>query len=100
MDRLISEKEAIEAINDYWGEMETPTIDGYINAIKAIPTAEQKIGHWIPKYIAEHPKEFICDQCGYFVNIKYANLPFIDSPYEEYKFCSNCGVRMEVEQNG
>ena len=42
MDRLISEKEAIEAINDYWGEMETPTIDGYINAIKVIPTAEQK----------------------------------------------------------
>lgn len=40
MDRLISEKEAIEAINDYWGEMETPTIDGYINAIKTIPSAE------------------------------------------------------------
>lgn len=40
MDRLISEKKAIEAINDYWGEMETPTIDGYINAIKAIPSAK------------------------------------------------------------
>ena len=40
MDRLISEQKAIEAINDYWGEMETPTIDGYINAIKAIPSAE------------------------------------------------------------
>lgn len=39
MDRLISEKKAIEAINDYWGEMEIPTIDGYINAIKAIPSA-------------------------------------------------------------
>ena len=43
MDRLISEKKAIEAINDYWGEMETPTIDGYINAIKGIPSAEPKI---------------------------------------------------------
>ena len=41
-DRLISEKKAIEAINDYWGEMDTPTIGGYINAIKAIPSAEPK----------------------------------------------------------
>ena len=40
MDRLISEQKVIEAINDYWGEMETPTIDGYINAIKSIPSAE------------------------------------------------------------
>ena len=40
MDRLISEQKAIEAINDYWGEMETPTIVGYINAIKAIPSEE------------------------------------------------------------
>ena len=40
MDRLISEQRAIEAINDYWGEMETPTIDGYIKAIKAIPPVE------------------------------------------------------------
>ena len=40
MDRLISEQEAIEAINDYWGEMETPTIDGYINAIKTIPSTD------------------------------------------------------------
>lgn len=40
MDRLISEQKAIEAINDYWDEMETPTIDGYINVIKTVPSAE------------------------------------------------------------
>lgn len=56
---------------------------------------EPKTGHWIPKYIAEHPKEFVCDQCGYFVNIKHSNLPFIVSPYEEYKYCPSCGASMK-----
>lgn len=94
MDRLISEQKAIEAINDYWGEMETPTIDGYINAIKAIPSAEPKTvlysgdgyadGHMVYD-MAE------CPNCGYEYDYgdKDWGLPF----------CPSCGQKLNWERS-
>ena len=73
--------------------------DEMVQGIKSILSLiPNKVGHWIPKYKAEHPKEFVCDQCGYFVNIENTNLPFVDSPYDEYKFCPHCGCHMEIER--
>ena len=87
MDRLISEKKAIEAINDYWGEMETPTIDGYINAIKAIPSAEPNTGHWI---IIDDCEKFIakCSECGQIEDSRMIG---------KYAYC-HCGARMVEPQ--
>lgn len=90
MDRLISEKKAIEAINDYWGEMETPTIDGYINAIKTIPSAEPKTGHWIFHYdIYSKDGWYECSCC-------HTEEAF------NTNFCPDCGAKMveksEVKQ--
>ena len=98
MDRLISEQKAIEAINDYWGEMETPTIDGYINAIKGIPSAEPKTGHWISMYTEKqsHTKDGMvsesvrCSECDEWLTAS--------DEYACYgRFCPNCGARMESE---
>lgn len=89
MDRLISEQKAIEAINDYWGEMETPTIDGYINAIKSIPSVKPKMGHWIYDRTRDWDGEckYECSKCGMGSDVDYA-------------YCMRCGARMECEQNG
>lgn len=98
VDRLISEKKAIEAINDYWGEMEKPTIDGYINAIKAIPSTEPKTGHWIvgrifpTKVGDENLIEYRCSECDRMIRCTESQLV-------NYPYC-HCGARMESEQNG
>lgn len=77
MDRLLSEKAVIEALQNRIGESIT-------DCIKAIPSAEQKTGHWIYK-----PKTdlSICDKCGsYCPQDKYGRI--------ETNFCPNCGCRM------
>ena len=53
---------------------------------------ERPHGHWIG--IDEEPHEdYECDSCGYVVSTFTANI----KPSDEYKFCPNCGARMEVE---
>ena len=37
-DKTISLNAAIEAINNYWGEMYKPNIDGYIECLKQLPS--------------------------------------------------------------
>ena len=63
-------------------------------AILDLPSVqpEPKTGHWIA--IDEEPHEdYECDKCGYTVSTYTANI----EPHTEYKFCPNCGVKMEVE---
>jgi hypothetical protein len=101
MDRLISEQKAIEAINDYWGEMETPTIDGYINAIKAIPSAEPKTGHWIDYDCNEDKYDKIkCSECGHSFIVDSYHWCDIGFTEDDLKYCPNCGADMRGEQNG
>jgi hypothetical protein len=84
MDRLISEQKAIEAINDYWGEMETPNIDGYINAVKAIPPAYK--GMTNGEVIKAVFPNFHTDEMSHTVWVGYDAMSFHrdwwDSPYE------------------
>ena len=81
MDRLISEKKAIEAINDYWGEMETPTIDCYINAIKAIPSAEpceDTISRKSIKHKLQEHHDFFVNAYGGFSNLPQNDKSRVD----------------------
>jgi len=56
---------------------------------------EPKTGHWIG--IDEEPHEdYECDRCGYVVSTYTANI----EPHTEYKYCPNCGAKMEVKDNG
>lgn len=51
-----------------------------------------KTGHWIG--IDEKPHEdYECDNCGYVVSTFTANI----KPHTEYKYCPNCGAKMESE---
>ena len=53
---------------------------------------ESKTGHWVG--IDEEPHEdYECDICGYMCSTFTANI----KPSEEYKYCPNCGCRMESE---
>ena len=71
----------------------TLTVDETVKAIKNLPSVrsqEPKTGHWIG--IDEEPHEdYECDKCGYVVSTYTANI----EPHTEYKFCPNCGARME-----
>ena len=62
-------------------------------AIKALEQ-EPKTGHWIG--IDEEPHEdYECNRCGYVVSTYTANI----EPHTEYKYCPNCGAKMqEVEE--
>ena len=56
------------------------------------PYSEQvpKIGHWVS--IDEEPHEdYECNRCGYVVSVYTANI----EPHTEYKYCPNCGLKME-----
>jgi hypothetical protein len=51
---------------------------------------QPKSGHWIG--IDEEPHEdYECDKCGYVVSTYAANI----EPHTEYKYCPNCGAKME-----
>lgn len=50
----------------------------------------QKTGHWIE--IDDYPHEdFECDCCG-------GKVYGTEEPYEEYKYCPNCGAKMEGDK--
>lgn len=54
---------------------------------------ETQTGHWIG--IDEEPHEdYECDKCGYVVSTFTANI----EPHTEYKYCPNCGAKMESEE--
>lgn len=69
-------------------------LNQFIDWVEDAPTIEpgQKTGHWIPwkAYYGKDRKswsdELKCSKCGY----KWGD--------EEYKFCPNCGARMEREE--
>lgn len=52
-----------------------------------------KTGHWMA--IDEEPHEdYECDKCGYVVSTYTANI----EPHTEYRFCPNCGAKMEEQK--
>lgn len=77
MNRLLSERAVIEALQNRIGESIT-------DCIKAIPSAEPKTGHWMG--IENEEMEIIdyfCSEC---------DMPM--QAEEKTAFCSNCGARM------
>jgi hypothetical protein len=86
MDRLISEKAVLEAFREYQG-----SISDFYKAVKAIPSAEPKTGHWIDggEYICFSGRQkapCICSVCRK------------SALNEPWYYCPNCGTRMVEPQ--
>ena len=81
--------------NEYSTQTECDMVDYMIDGIQHLPSVnpqEPKTGHWIA--IDEEPHEdYECDKCGYTISTFTANI----EPHTEYKYCPNCGAKMESE---
>ena len=67
-----------------------------VDRIMDLPSVEQepKTGHWIA--IDEEPHEvWECDHCGFVIDGSGCIDPY--DYLDTYKFCPNCGARMESE---
>ena len=65
-----------------------------MEVVKSLPpvTPKPRTGHWVA--IDDEPHEdYECDTCGYVVSTFTANI----EPHTEYKYCPNCGAKMEGE---
>lgn len=64
----------------------------YLDAIKALPSAQRKKGHWIHIGCGC----FECDQCSELVS---TNVYRTEKASDSFKFCPNCGADMRGEQD-
>ena len=111
----ISRREALKCLNGTWGDYSV--LNEVFERINELPSVtpkpdnkyrkeakrwknkwlklrKSKTGHWIG--IDEEPHEdFECDVCGYVCSTFTANI----KPSDEYKYCPNCGVKMQ-ERSG
>ena len=89
----MNKEEAIKAIQSFigWFKTDSRIYKALQMAIQAL-SQEQKSGIWIG--IDEEPHEdYECSCCGYVVSTFTANI----EPHTEYKYCPNCGAKMERE---
>lgn len=92
MDRLISEKDVLDILRDYyraWFLNDKKFMDA-VNAIKAIPSAEPKKGHWIKGEVWE-------DTNGGWGRWQKCSV-CRQSKHHKTNFCPNCGARMVKPQ--
>ena len=71
-----------------------------IRLVKRLPTVEPvKHGHWI--HVDELPSGdyFKCSECNHEIYLKHGWKVSFESPADKYKYCPNCGTRMENNAN-
>lgn len=70
------------------------TLGKVIDIVEQMPTAEPKKGKWIKHGVAN--SLYKCTACnGYCTVVGYADCIPEKQMYKEFKFCPNCGVKME-----
>ena len=93
-DDAIDREYLFKVLDDFCGHDRTATItlDTLADLVYDMPSVTQKSGKWIG--IDEEPHEdYECSCCGYVVSTFTANI----EPHTEYKYCPNCGAKMERE---
>lgn len=88
---LIERQAAIEAVK---GRFSMPVDNLIVEVIGKLPPAEPKTGEWTSHSVghAHIPWGFDCSNCKKWVVIGKDII-------KEYKFCPNCGARMEGEND-
>lgn len=95
MDRLLSERAVLDAIEDEWhgctGEYPASTIiNDTCQRIEQLPSAQpERTGKWLPEYGDPSARAHYCSACNFY----YTTYP------EEMNYCPHCGAKMEVEHD-
>ena len=88
----ISRQAVIDICDKYDGQGYVWTvIRGEVEQLPSV-TPQLKTGHWIATDEEPH-EDYECDKCGYTISTYTANI----EPHTEYKYCPNCGAKMEVD---
>ena len=84
----ITREEAIKILKDTLYDEKTPT--DYLKAVRMGREAleNQKTGHWIMQGLSPYEGYIRCSECGAVYDIKRV-----------FKYCPNCGAKMEGENN-
>lgn len=108
MNDLISRQAVLMSLADYqlqespnWGANGMGNTDAYeaitecIRVIEQAPTIDPvKHGEWVKD--GETYALYKCSACNYFCTVAgYANCIPKERMYKTFKFCPNCGARME-----
>ena len=98
----MTNKEAVKLLEKgslAYGEVEAKAFcEAYDMAIKALE-GQPKTGHWIEvaKY-SDGKHKIECSECGnYIFDRGHANSQNVK---DKYKYCPNCGAKMEEADNG
>ena len=59
-----------------------------------------KHGHWCHIYEMTNGDYFKCSECNHEIFLKSGWKVSSESPADEYRYCSGCGVKMDGNENG
>ena len=69
--------------------------------LKTCPTVDPiKHGHWCHIYEMSNGDYFKCSECNHEIFLKSGWKVSSESPADEYRYCSGCGVKMDGNENG
>ena len=88
MSDLISRQAAIDAVQNRHMMLNKEKVL-LINDLEKLPSAEPKKGRWISADAMFHGVPFYCSECGENTRDTVMGKP-------RWKFCPNCGAKMEV----
>lgn len=86
-DGYISKRDAINAIENTDAEITAEEWDELTNAIKSLPSAEPKTGHWITDIYKHGEERHLCSNCG-------------KGNRKNSHYCPNCGSFNGGEEDG
>lgn len=103
MDRLISEQAVLDILRDYYRAwfLNDEKFMAAVNAIKTIPSAESKTGHWIMPVQDDGMSDPIyyqvrCSECGFDLDPQTWHMEL--HQYGADKYCPKCGASMVEPQ--
>ena len=71
-------------------------LDGVLNQLEEQPTIEPvKHGHWIHVDKLPSGDYFKCSECNNHIFLKFGWKVSFESPADEFRYCLNCGAKMD-----